>query len=73
MYNPCMPYGTPEERARKETTRWVMNATFPTDWSPAYKEENTRVVGFKHAWSKEIQDKVLARWSEYGFAEKKRS
>lgn len=72
MYNPCMPYGTPEERERKETTRWVMNATFPTDWSAAYKAENTRVVGFNQAWSKEVQDRVLSRWSEYGFPEKKR-
>jgi len=65
--NPLIPFLTPEERANRETSLWIMDATFPTGWSPEYRKTHTQVADFKNAWSDEVQRKVIERWTEYGY------
>lgn len=65
--NPLIPFLTPEERAARETSLWIMNATFPPGWSPEYRNTHTQVADFKHAWSDEVKHKVIERWTEYGY------
>jgi phenylphosphate carboxylase alpha subunit len=65
--NPLIPYLTPEERKCRETSLWVMDATFPYNWSDEYRHAHTRVADFKNAWSDELRRRVVERWSEYGF------
>jgi 4-hydroxy-3-polyprenylbenzoate decarboxylase len=65
--NPLIPYLTPEERANRETSLWIMNATFPSSWSPEYRKTHTQVADFKNAWSEDVRRKVVERWAEYGY------
>lgn len=67
--NPLIPFLTPEEREARETSLWIMNATFPTNWPASYRKTHTLVADFKNGWSHEIQSKVLSRWKEYGLDE----
>ena len=39
--NPLMPYLTPTERERFEADRWVMDASFPYEWTPEYRALHT--------------------------------
>lgn len=65
--NPLMPYLKPSERLTMESCYWIMDATFPLDWSNEYRLDNTQVVDFRNSWSLEVQEKVIKRWKEYGF------
>lgn len=65
--NLLFPWLTPEQRRTKEANVWVMDATFPHDWSPEYRAEHTGIADFQHAWSESTQRKILARWKEYGY------
>lgn len=67
--NPLIPCLTPEEREKRETSLWIMNATFPPEWTPEYRNTYTRVSDFTNAWPEEIQSKVRDRWHEYGYDE----
>jgi 4-hydroxy-3-polyprenylbenzoate decarboxylase len=65
--NPLIPFLTPEERECRETSLWLMDATFPSGWTDEYRDAHTRVADFKNAWSEEIRRTVVERWNEYGF------
>jgi phenacrylate decarboxylase len=65
--NPLIPFLTPEERETRETSLWIMNATFPTHWTAQYRKTHTQVADFKNGWSAETQRRVVARWKEYGY------
>ena len=67
--NMLFPWLTPAQRQRREASVWVMDATFPYDWTPEYLQEHTRVSDFKHAWSEGMKEKVLTRWKEYGYGD----
>lgn len=65
--NPLIPWLTPAQRQSHEASMWVMDATFPHDWSAEYRAAHTGIADFKHAWSDSTKQKILARWNEYGY------
>jgi UbiD family decarboxylase len=65
--NLLFPWLTPKERERREAGIWIMDATFPYQWSKEYRHDHTRVSDFKHGWSEATKQKILARWKEYGY------
>lgn len=65
--NPLVPYVTPPERASFESSYWVMDSTFPIEWTSQYRYENTQVIDFNNSWEEEVKSQVLKRWSEYGY------
>jgi len=65
--NLLWPWLTPEERERREAGLWVMDASFPYDWPADYREKHTIVSDFKNGWSEPMKQRVLDRWSEYGY------
>lgn len=55
------PFLSVEERTARRGSRVLFDATFPVDsYSPV-------VLDFEHGWPVEIQQRVINRWSEYGF------
>lgn len=62
--NPIMPCLTPEERVKHLGAKVLFDATWPLDWPLDWVP---KVASFKAMWPKEIQDKVLRTWKEYGF------
>lgn len=67
--NMLFPWLTPEQREIKEASIWVMDATFPHNWSAQYRQKHTGISDFKNAWSDNTQQKILARWKEYGYGD----
>ena len=65
--NALFPWLTPAQRQSKEQSVWVMDATFPYDWSPEYRADHTKVSDFKNGWTDSTKQKILARWKEYGY------
>ena len=65
--NALFPWITPAQRQSHEASVWVMDATFPHDWSPEYRAAHTKISNFKHGWSDSTKQKILARWNEYGY------
>ena len=63
--NPLVPYGRMHERLTLNSPQGLYDATWPVDWSP-YTEVPPK-MSFKQAYPKEIQEKVVASWAEYGF------
>jgi 4-hydroxy-3-polyprenylbenzoate decarboxylase len=66
--NTLIPFLTPDERRKHETSMAVLDATFPTDWDPDYRKQHCQSVDFKRAWSEGVQKTVLERWKkDYGY------
>jgi hypothetical protein len=63
------PWLTPEQRESHEASIWVMDATFPHNWSPEYRQKHTGIANFENAWSESTRQKILARWKEYGYGD----
>ena len=64
---PLTPYLTPEDRESRAGPIGILNATIPYWWDEDYRQRHLRLSDFKHGWSKEAQEKVLARWNtDYG-------
>jgi len=57
------PYLYPEEKKSARSTTVVYDCTWPSEWEQETTPEN---ASFKTMWSKEIQEKVLQNWSNYG-------
>jgi len=64
---PLLPWWGPQERALRQSPMWVMDSTFPFEWTSEYREEHTRISDFIHAWTEETKAQVLRRWKEYGY------
>ena len=62
--SPIMTWPTPEERVKRVGAKVFFDATWPLDWPSDWVP---KVASFKESWPKEIQDKVLTSWKEYGF------
>lgn len=60
------PFLSMEERKARRGSRVMFDATFPPDIEPP------AVIDFRHGWPAEVQQRVLARWGEYGFENNKR-
>ncbi len=61
---PLNPFASPEERRTGRAGKVVFDCTFPLDW-PA--SDVPIKVSFNNVYPKEIQEKVLSKWHEYGF------
>ncbi len=61
--NPLFPFISMKEREAWKGARVAIDATFPPEW-PA--DEIPTIMDFENGWPKETQEKVLARWKEYG-------
>jgi 4-hydroxy-3-polyprenylbenzoate decarboxylase len=61
-----VPFMAPEEREKADGAYMLLDGTWPTDWPAGAVPA---VSSFATLWPKEIQEKVLARWKEYGIGE----
>ncbi len=64
---PLIPWLEPKEREMRQAPLWIMNSTFPLDWTEHYRDEHTRVCDFADGWTGEIKQRVLQRWKDYGY------
>jgi 4-hydroxy-3-polyprenylbenzoate decarboxylase len=62
--SPLHPWLSTEERKSFTSARVLLDCTWPKDWKP---EEIPVKASFDVMWPKEIQEKVLMRWLEYGY------
>jgi 4-hydroxy-3-polyprenylbenzoate decarboxylase len=60
---PLMPFLSPGEREGLVGAAVCFDATFPFEW----REHKLSVVDFEHSWPKDIQERVISKWGEYGF------
>ncbi|MGH7833788.1 MAG: UbiD family decarboxylase [Candidatus Binatia bacterium] len=58
-----VPFMAPEEREQADGAYMLLDGTWPTDW-PA--KAVPVVASFSTVWPREIREKVLANWKEYG-------
>ena len=58
------PYLNPEEKKSGISTTVIYDCTWPTDWSEEFVPKRG---SFESLWPKEVQEKVLKNWKEYGF------
>ncbi|MBM4422258.1 MAG: phenylphosphate carboxylase subunit alpha [Chloroflexi bacterium] len=59
------PYASAHERRYSMGSKVVFDCLWPPDWDPV--NEVPTLVSFRTVYPKEIQEKVLANWSAYGF------
>jgi 4-hydroxy-3-polyprenylbenzoate decarboxylase len=63
---PLFPFLSPEERQARKCTTLIFDCTWPSTWSP---ESVPRNASFEALWPKELQEKIKANWTSYGYAE----
>lgn len=63
---PLNPYASPEERKWSRGAKVLFDCTFPLDWP---KSDLPIKVDFNTVYPKEIQEKVLANWKNYGYGD----
>lgn len=61
--NPLLPFLSREERNTQLAAYIMFDCTWPTQWP---QDEIPEKASFDAMWPKEIQDRVLQRWQEYG-------
>ncbi len=66
VMTPAYPYLSPEEVKYNQGVNVYYDCTFPRRWP---KEHIAVRSSFKDIYPEEIQEKVLARWTTYGFKE----
>lgn len=59
-----LPWPTPDERAKRIGGRVLFDATWPFDWP---KDWVPKTSSFEACWPKEMQQRVLQEWKNYGF------
>lgn len=65
--NPLIPWLSPEDRTNRVTHGALLDATFPSYWTKEYLDQHCLVVDFERGWPREVTEKVLKRWSDYGY------
>jgi UbiD family decarboxylase len=66
-YNqPLVPYFNDKEKGAMRGTKIIYSCLPPDEWGDTIPMSR---ASFAHNYSKELQDKVLARWKAYGFPE----
>ncbi|MDY6864332.1 MAG: UbiD family decarboxylase [Thermodesulfobacteriota bacterium] len=63
-YPVLLPFLDPDDRARGKGAYVLFDCTFPTDWP---KEAIPVKASFDVLWPEDIQDKILKKWTKYGF------
>jgi len=61
---PLTPYASLEERLKRNAPHLTFDGTWPLDWHPTIAVPP--VASFRSIYPREIQDKVLDNWKEYG-------
>jgi 4-hydroxy-3-polyprenylbenzoate decarboxylase len=61
---PLNPYCSPAERKTSQGAKVMFDCTFPLDWP---KSDLPIRVSFDNVYPKEIQDKVNANWTAFGY------
>ncbi len=61
---PLLPFLSPYEKKHYLGSQVLFDCTWPKDW-PA--EEIPQKASFDEVWPKDIQERVLKNWSEYGY------
>ena len=65
--NTLIPFVTPEERKLHESVTGVLDARFPSHWTPEFRKRHCQTVDLKSAWPEEVQKRVEERWTgDYG-------
>lgn len=62
---PLIPFLSLAEKKALEADRVMFDCTWPKTWKP---EEIPIKASFDVMWPKEVQEKVLKRWKEYGYS-----
>jgi 4-hydroxy-3-polyprenylbenzoate decarboxylase len=62
---PLYPFATPHERKHSIGSKVVFDCLWPTDWDKI--NDVPTLVSFKHVYPQDIQDRVLANWTAYGY------
>ena len=68
VFTPAYPYYSPEEVKNNQGVNVYYDCTFPRRWP---KEHIAVRSSFRDIYPKEVQEKVLANWTKYGFREQK--
>jgi 4-hydroxy-3-polyprenylbenzoate decarboxylase len=63
---PLVAYLSPDERRRSCGTK-VIYSCLPSDDLPT--DESRRRSSFRYSWPKEIQEKVVRQWQQFGYAD----
>ncbi|SPD72406.1 putative phenylphosphate carboxylase, alpha subunit [uncultured Desulfobacterium sp.] len=63
-YSPLIPFLNIKEKTYFSSANVVYDCTWPLDWEP---KNVPRLASFKGIYPKELQDKVLLNWKNYGF------
>lgn len=62
--NPLFPFADLKERLEMTGPQLLLDATWPLDWPPEIAVPPK--VAFNEVYPKELQGKVLSKWTEYG-------
>jgi 4-hydroxy-3-polyprenylbenzoate decarboxylase len=63
--SPLIAFSTKNEKFAYDGPKSVYNCLGPEDWGDSIPKRSS----FRHAYPKELQQKVLANWGAYGFAQ----
>jgi phenylphosphate carboxylase alpha subunit len=63
---PLNPYASPEERKWGRGAKVLFDCTFPLEWQ---KSDLPIKVDFNTVYPKEIREKVLSNWNNYGYGD----
>jgi UbiD family decarboxylase len=65
ILSPLIAFSTKNEKFAYDGPKSVYNCLGPEDWGDSIPKRSS----FRHAYPKELQQKVLANWGAYGFAQ----
>jgi 4-hydroxy-3-polyprenylbenzoate decarboxylase len=63
---PLVAFLRPEERQQARGTKVIYNCLPPDDLA---EDQRPRRSSFRHLWPREIQEKVIRNWKQYGYAD----
>jgi len=61
---PLLPFLDPQEREYRKGAMVYFDCTWPLDWKP---EDVPNRISFSECYPREVQEKVLKIWNEYGY------
>ena len=59
------PHATPHDRKYSIGSQVLFDCLWPVDWDKT--NDVPSIVSFKNVYPKDIQEKVLNNWADYGF------
>ncbi|MDO8690744.1 MAG: UbiD family decarboxylase [Dehalococcoidia bacterium] len=61
--SPLTPFLSKQDKQNGMGARVLFDATFPYNWA---EEDRPTVIDLEHGWPRDVREKVLSRWEEYG-------